>query len=62
MFVGVAFELFLFVFAAIWLMFLVDDLVQLFMQEDGEPLFAVLGRRKVIGAVVWYLAYVVGDV
>lgn len=41
-------------------MFLVDDLVQLFMQEDGESLFAVLGRRKVIRAVVWYLAYGVG--
>lgn len=41
---------------------LVDDLVELFMQKDGESLFAALGPRKVTGVVVWYLAYVVGDV
>ena len=56
------FELFLLLFAVPWLVFLVDDLVELFMQEDGESLFAVLGRRKEIGVVIWYLAYVVGDV
>ena len=49
-------------FAVPWLVFLVDDLVQLFMQEDGQSLFAVLGRRKEIGAVVWYLADVIRDV
>lgn len=52
----------MFVFVVPWLVFLVDDLVELFMQEDGESLFAVLGRRKVIGVVIWYLGYVVGDV
>lgn len=49
-------------FVVPWLVFLVDDLVELFMQEDGEALFLVLGRRKEIGAVVWYIADVIRNV
>ena len=35
-------------FTATGLLFLVDDLVQLFMQEDGNPIFGILGRWNVI--------------
>lgn len=48
--------------AAIWLVFLVDDLVELFIQKDGEALAVVVWGRDVAGVVVGYLADVIRDV
>lgn len=49
-------------FVVPWLVFLVDDLVELFMQEDGEALFPVLWCWDIIGMVVGDLADVVWSV
>ena len=51
-----------FLLADAWLLFLVYDLVETLVQEDGEALAAVLGCGDVIGVVVGYLADIIGNI